>query len=609
MTTLSRSKTKNNTVTQTIETRIPNIMTTQLDTHLMQFARHYNRAKRIMVAQQNKNTVINKSHFMKSHGLTGRQYNAIKSEVGGLFQSQLSNVERYVDEAEVKIAQCKQRIKDIDKSLNKPTALLIQTKSGQLSTQQKYINAKQGCLRKIAIKTAQINAWKLLIAQQKIKICFGSGQQFKQQFNLTENGYKTHEQWYADYDAKRNDEFFILGSRDETAGNQSCVITRSGKDEYSLRLRMPTGLEETLGKHIEINHLKFNYRVEKLNNAIENNACRKQLSKSWKNNDALINQHQQALATLIQQQDDSLAQCQSSLPPSLSPLARDNKIESVITKQNKVRDSFANYTLNNALANYGQAISYRFKRDEKGWRIMVSVSTPLNTDDMTNKQLGAIGIDLNEHHISITETDYQGCKVSSQDITFRQRKHNDNSEQTRSGLGFAIKQVIELAKKTGKPIVIESLNFNKAKSQLKSGKNKRYNKTVSSLVTARFKSIMTLRCAEHQIELIAVNPAYTSLLGRIKYGNEFNYNVHQGAAFVIARRGQGLSDRKMPKKSVCEVQQNYMCFDVPVDTLKDETYKYLQKVSAAYNKWYIEIRDMLSLQRCGQIQFDTEIPF
>ena len=46
-----------------------------------------------------------------------------------------------------------------------------------------------------------------------------------------------------------------------------------------------------------------------------------------------------------------------------------------------------------------------------------------------------------------------------------------------------------------------------------------------------------------------VNPAYSSLIGRVKFATSTGLSVHNAAAMVIARRGMNLSER-LPKASV-----------------------------------------------------------
>ncbi|WP_444508950.1 hypothetical protein, partial [Enterobacter mori] len=43
-----------------------------------------------------------------------------------------------------------------------------------------------------------------------------------------------------------------------------------------------------------------------------------------------------------------------------------------------------------------------------------------------------------------------------------------------------------------------------------------------------------------------VNPAYTSVIGKLKYSKKYGISVHETAAFTIARRGLELQEQ-LPK--------------------------------------------------------------
>ena len=60
--------------------------------------------------------------------------------------------------------------------------------------------------------------------------------------------------------------------------------------------------------------------------------------------------------------------------------------------------------------NLGQAISYRFKRDHKGWRVFATTQM-MDVAVVTDKQRGAIGVDLNADHLAVAETDASGNYV------------------------------------------------------------------------------------------------------------------------------------------------------------------------------------------------------
>ena len=61
-----------------------------------------------------------------------------------------------------------------------------------------------------------------------------------------------------------------------------------------------------------------------------------------------------------------------------------------------------------------------------------------------------------------------------------------------------------------------------------------YGKVISGIKAAAFRA---------GVEVIEVNPAYTSVIGAVNHAQIKGISVHQGAAFAIARRGLGLSER------------------------------------------------------------------
>ena len=76
------------------------------------------------------------------------------------------------------------------------------------------------------------------IAAGRVRLCFGSKRLWRRRHHLAENGYASHEEWLGDWQDDRSDEFFVLGSRDETAGCQLSVATVADDGTLTLRLRI-----------------------------------------------------------------------------------------------------------------------------------------------------------------------------------------------------------------------------------------------------------------------------------------------------------------------------------------------------------------------------------
>jgi IS605 OrfB family transposase len=92
------------------------------------------------------------------------------------------------------------------------------------------------------------------------------------------------------------------------------------------------------------------------------------------------------------------------------------------------------------------------------------------------------------------------------------------------------------------PIAIESLDFSQKKASL-SENSSAYNSMLSNLSTAIFRKALESRCKRYGIGLYKVNPAYTSVIGMIKFMPMYGLNSGTAAAMTIARRAIGYSER------------------------------------------------------------------
>jgi IS605 OrfB family transposase len=288
----------------------------------------------------------------------------------------------------------------------------------------------------------------------RVRICFGSKKLFHAQYNLEKNGYNNHAEWKIDWEASRSNQFYVLGSKDETSGCQGCVATKT-EDRFLLRLRVPDGIRSN-NKHLELPiHLAYGADV---------------LEK------ALISQ---------------------------------------------------------------QAISYRFIKDNKGWRVFISTKA-IEVEKQSSKNLGAIGVDINIDHLAVTEIDRSGNPVESKKIHLC--TYGKSSHQSSAIIGDAVKELMAFSTSKGKPIVVEDLDFKKKKSALEQS-DKKMARMLSSFSYEKILSCIKARSEDAGIECIEINPAFTSVIGRFKFAKRYGISTHQAAACVIARRGLEFSER------------------------------------------------------------------
>ena len=85
-------------------------------------------------------------------------------------------------------------------------------------------------------------------------------------------------------------------------------------------------------------------------------------------------------------------------------------------------------------------------------------------------------------------------------------------------------------------MVIEQLDFNKKKQQLAFNTSAKRCRQLSSFTYAAIINTIKSKAFKHALEVFQVNPAYTSVIGRIKFARIYKISVHQSAAMVIARR-------------------------------------------------------------------------
>lgn len=189
------------------------------------------------------------------------------------------------------------------------------------------------------------------------------------------------------------------------------------------------------------------------------------------------------------------------------------------------------------------AISIKIKNSEKGLYVHASFEQYAQKN-RTTKDYGVIGIDINPDHLAVAELDEHGNKNHVFSIPLDLK--NKSSGQRKNIIFHAVKKVTDYAKSKGKSIVIEDLDFSKKRALLNKNENVQYALMLSSFSYSTITYAFFSRCFKEQVELLKVNPAYTSQLGKIKYSTIHGLSVHESAAVMVGRRGMGFKE-KLPK--------------------------------------------------------------
>lgn len=336
--------------------------------------------------------------------------------------------------------------------------------------------------RRLATLQRRMEAMKADHAAGRVRLCFGSRKLFRAQFALEANGFASLDAWRETWQTSRASQCFVIGSKDETAGCQGCQAKLEADGSLTLTLRLPDALSSH-GKHLTLRGVRFAYG------------------------------HATLLAALASSRRETT-------PDEASGNVRRKLV--------------------------GTAISYRFLRDDKGWRVFAS-TTAQPVKRVTHRLAGAVGVDTNADHLAVSEVDRFGNLVKTWKVPMS--TYGKTGEQARAIIGEMAVEIARMAQKAGKPVVIEKLDFRKRKSELES-RRPGAARMLSSLAYRQVSASLQAACFRAGVEVIAVNPAYTSVIGAVNAAQQRGISVHQGAAFAIARRGLGLSERPTVREAI-----------------------------------------------------------
>lgn len=191
------------------------------------------------------------------------------------------------------------------------------------------------------------------------------------------------------------------------------------------------------------------------------------------------------------------------------------------------------------LAKRNSPLSYKIIRKHGRYYLYCTFEIQRDkTSFVTRSSNGVIGLDFNKGFVTLTETNQFGHMIDTDLIRYRFKQ----GDATQTDLETVATVVKERALATGKDVVIENLNFKATKAKTVSKKGKKYNDMLHSLAYRKFVAIIENVCYRNYIWLRKVNPAWTSWIAKQKYCPNMKLNIHTGASFVIARRGQGYTD-------------------------------------------------------------------
>ena len=210
-------------------------------------------------------------------------------------------------------------------------------------------------------------------------------------------------------------------------------------------------------------------------------------------------------------------------------------------------------------------VTLRFVKRNDKWYLHTTVELP-DIPTISNRNHGAVGVDLNANNIAWAYCDSEGNLKDKGQINYNLSE--SSSGQITHILSLAIGEIIEVALKYESPIVIEKLDFSRKKASLREH-SKHYALMLSQFAYSKFQDLVKSKARLKAIEVVEVNPAYSSLIGMTKYMSLYGLNSGTAAALVLARRGLRFSER---------LSRRLYAFVSPVDETK-HVWSYWARIS------------------------------
>ena len=452
-----------------------------------------------------------KRRFLIAHGITGRQYNSLQRGLEGRYSSLQELAKARVETTERRLRSLLKKITARDRKLDSFAKISAAVEArarlgkGPTKAQAKRLLSRdeydKNCfiqhqqMRRAAILRTRIERDREIAAAAVPPVVFGSKALLRQRSTIHPNDLEGLAAWRGKWERARSAQFLVIGSSDENAGCQSCVATAGADGRLNLALRLPDALrDEGAGRHLDITGLEFPaFGRDEIHKALQVHATK---------------------------------------------------------GEGRV------------------SIAYRFVRDENwprgnplsAWRVFVTLESPapaipqpvfatwgqgrkaLMVQGVEGNFCGALGVDLNADHLAWAVIDRHGNPVKAKTGRIDLPLRGKTSRQRAALIGDASAAIVTMAAELDLPIVIESLDFAAKKRELE-GSGAGYARMLSSLAYAAIQTMLRRRAARAGVELVEVNPAYTSVIGRVNYARRYGLSVHCAAAVAIARRAAGLSER------------------------------------------------------------------
>jgi IS605 OrfB family transposase len=188
----------------------------------------------------------------------------------------------------------------------------------------------------------------------------------------------------------------------------------------------------------------------------------------------------------------------------------------------------------------GGAVQWLFYEDEDDrWHANATVDD-LPKDLVTDIRNGVVAVDRNVDHLAIAFVDRSGNYLERRSLPFPVVGTPEGVAS--SMIGDAVRTICDWAVERNYGVAVEDLSFDRKKAALKEF-GKAHARRLSGFAYSKFDALLASRASRFGVDVHAVNPAYTTVIGRKKYARTLAMSAHHAAALVIGRRAMGFGER------------------------------------------------------------------
>jgi len=231
----------------------------------------------------------------------------------------------------------------------------------------------------------------------------------------------------------------------------------------------------------------------------------------------------------------------------------------------------------------GDWFPYTVRIKLRNGKIYAQFSREENLPEITiTKDNGVIGIDINAYpfHLALVHVAKDGNLEKYERISLDKLLEGSSEKREYSSWQTA-HQMVEIGMKERKAIVVENLD-KLPKGKRGDGLPKLRRKLQKWVYKALLHKIEIV-ARRNGIQVIKFNPAYTSIIGKLKYAPLYNIDKDTAGAYVIARRGLGFKER-LPK-NYKELLKDGDFLSYTIAKIEDKIAKLKQEVREEKNEY------------------------